>query len=112
LRGVGPVLSLVLRAEIGTIARFPRGAQLACYAGVVPRVQSSGGTRHDGPITRTGSPWIRWALVEAARHAMRRPDPTGRWARRLALRRGLPKARVALARRLCDDIVQVWSALG
>lgn len=112
LRGVGPVLSLTLRAEIGTISRFARGAALASYAGLVPGVHQSGTTSRYGSITRAGSPWLRWALVEVAMHAMQRPDPLGRWARRLAVQKGIKKARVALARRLCDDIVRVWSAIG
>ena len=110
LVGLGPVLALTLRAEIGTIARFPTWPQLASYAGVVPRVASSGGVTRHGPITREGSPWLRWALVEAAMHAMRRPDRTGRWARQLALRKSICPARVALARVLCRDIYRAWRA--
>jgi transposase len=111
LRGIGPVLGLTLHAEIGRIDRFPRGAALASYAGVVPGVYGSGETLRYGRITRDGAPWLRWALVEIAMHAMKRADQTGRWARRLAVRKGVKKARVALARRLCDDIVQVWRDL-
>lgn len=108
LVGIGPVLALTLRAEIGDIARFPGGPQLASYAGIVPRVAFSAGRGYAGRITRAGAPWVRWALVEAAVHAMKRPDALGRWARGLARHKGVPKARVALARRLCDEIVRVW----
>jgi transposase len=108
LTGIGSVLALTLRAEIGDIARFAHGPALACYAGVVPRVHQSGDRRFHGRITREGSPWLRWALVEAALHAIKRTDATGRWARRLAMRKGIYKARVALARKLCDDIVAIW----
>jgi transposase len=108
LVGVGPVLALTFRAEIGDIRRFRRGAELASYAGVVPRVERSADRGWSGRITRTGSPWLRWALVEAALHAMRRPDRVGQWARRLALRKGIYKARVALARVLCDELVAQW----
>lgn len=108
LVGIGPVLGLTLRAEIGDISRFRHGRELASYAGLVPRVDASGSHYYSGHITRQGSPWIRWALVEAARHALNRQDPRGRWARRLAVRKGAMIARVALARRLCDDIVEVW----
>lgn len=106
--GIGPVLAVTIRAEIGDIDRFARGALLASYAGLVPRVDASGDRYWSGRITREGSPWLRWALVEAARHALKRPDGIGRWARQLALRKGVGKARVALARRLCDEIVTVW----
>ena len=106
--GVGPVLGVTLRAEIGTIDRFARGPALAAYAGIVSRVHASAGHVRTGAITRDGSPWLRWALVEVAMRAMKRPDSRGRWARRLALRKGIKLARVALARRLCDEIVQTW----
>jgi transposase len=108
LVGIGPVLGLTIRAEVGEIGRFRRGPELASYAGLVPRVDSSADRYRTGRITREGSPWLRWALVEAAMHALKRQDPTGRWARRLAIRKGGAIARVALARVLCDDIVRMW----
>jgi len=106
--GIGPVFALTIRAEIGDVTRFRRGAELASYAGLVPRVDASGDRYWSGRITREGSPWLRWALVEAAMHAMRRADSLGRWARQLAIRKGAFKARVAVARRLCDEILTVW----
>jgi transposase len=108
LTGIGPVLALTVRAEIGDISRFRSGPALASYAGLVPRVDRSADHVYHGRITREGSPWLRWALVEAAMHAMKRTDETGRWARRLAVRKGIHKARVALARVLCDDVVATW----
>ena len=111
LVGVGPVLSLTLRAEIGTITRFPHGRFLASYAGLVSEVNASANRVRYGAITRAGSPWLRWALVEVAVHAVKRRDRVGRWARRLAVRKNIKTARVALARRLCDEIVRVWRPL-
>lgn len=106
--GIGPVLALLIRAEIGDIHRFPTSGHLASYAGLVPRVDASAGRYRSGRITRRGSPWLRWALVEAAIHAPGRHDPVGRWARRLAIRKGALKARVAAARSLCEEIRAVW----
>jgi transposase len=106
--GFGPVFSVTLRAEIGTITRFPDGPHLASYAGLVPRVEISGGRRWSGRITKTGSPWLRWTLIEAAIHQFRRQDEFGRWARRLAVRVGGLKARVAVARALCTEVFDVW----
>jgi hypothetical protein len=37
--GLGPVLSLMIRAEIGDLQRFPTPGHLASYAGLVPRGQ-------------------------------------------------------------------------
>jgi transposase len=106
--GVGPVFSVTLRAEIGTIARFPDGRHLASYAGLVPRVERSGSRSWTGRITKAGSPWLRWTLIEAAIHQLRRQDDFGRWARQLAMRKGALKARVGIARALCDELFAAW----
>jgi transposase len=110
IAGIGPVLALLIRAEIGDIRRFPTANHLASYAGLVPRVEASAGRYRYGRITRRGSPWLRWALIEAAIHGVRRPDASGRWARRLALRKGALKARVAMARSMCTDVFTAWMA--
>lgn len=108
IRGIGPTLGLLIRAELGAIDRFPTPAHVASYAGVVPRVHATGGHVRYGPITKRGSPWLRWALIEAALHGPTRGDAIGRWGRRLAIRKGALKARVALARALCTEIFQRW----
>jgi transposase len=106
--GFGPVFSVTLRAEIGTIGRFPDGPHLASYAGLVPRVERSATRAWSGRITKAGSPWMRWVLIEAALHQFRRQDEFGRWARALAVRKGILKARVAVARALCDELFAAW----
>jgi len=112
IRGIGPVLGLTIRSEVGSIERFPRASELASYAGLVPRVDASAGRVYYGRITRRGSPWLRWALVEAAIHRIKETDRRGAWGRRLAVRKGALKARVAMARRLCEEIVIVWRRIG
>lgn len=109
--GMGPVLGLMIRAEIGDIRRFPTPGHLASYAGLVPRVDSSAQRVRYGRITRRGSPWLRWALIEVAMHGTKRTDRIGRWGRRLALQKGALKARVAMARALCEEIFQHWIAI-
>ena len=111
LRGIGPVLALTIRAEIGEIRRFATGAHLASYAGLVPRVDMSAGRYRYGRITKRGSPWLRWALIEAAMHGTTRSDRVGRWSRGLAVRKGALKARVALARVLCEEIHRLWARI-
>jgi transposase len=108
--GIGPILALMIRAEVGAIERFPTPGHLASYAGLVPRVDASAGRVRYGRITRRGSPWLRWALIEAAIQGPRRPDRIGRWSRRLAVRKGALKARVAVARTLCEEIFRHWPA--
>jgi transposase len=105
------IRALLLRGDAGeppgTRLYAPRAlAWLA--AAQLPPVDRSADRADHGRITRAGSPWLRWALVEMARHAIKRPDAVGRWARRLAVRKGLNRARVALARVLCDQVVTTW----
>jgi len=108
LPGIGVILGVTIRAEVGAIERFPSPRHLASYAGLVPRVSGTGDRIHYGAITKRGSAWLRWALVEAAIHGTRRRDRTGRWARGVALRRGRLKARIAIARALCTEIYRTW----
>jgi transposase len=108
IRGVGPVIGLTLRAEIADIGRFSTPGHLASYAGLVPRVDQSAMRTRYGRITKQGSPWLRWALGEIGLHALRRPDPIGKWGRKLALKKGRMVAQVALARLACTEIMEQW----
>jgi transposase len=51
----GPGNGGVLAAEIGNFKRFRTPKQLMAYLGLVPSEHSSGGTRRQGGITRTGT---------------------------------------------------------
>ena len=64
IRGIGPVLGLTIRAEVGSIGRFARAAELASYAGSGPRVEASAGRADDGRITRR---WVAMDLMGARR---------------------------------------------
>ena len=108
VHGIGPVIGLMLRAEIGDIRRFPTPGHLASYAGLVPRVDQSATHTRYGRITKDGSPWLRWALVEVGLHTLRRRDPLGRWGRKLAVRKTALTAQVALGREMCREIMTVW----
>jgi transposase len=108
LHGIGPVIGLMLRAEIGDIARFSTPGHLASYAGLVPQVDSSASRTRYGHITKDGSPWLRWALGEIGLQTLRRRDRLGRWGRKLAMRKSPLLAQVALAREMCREILMVW----
>src|SRR5271157_1629755 len=61
---VGKILSMVLMLEIGRVDRFPTAAHLASYAGLVPRVHSSGGHTRVGQICGNVNRNLKWAFVE------------------------------------------------
>jgi transposase len=62
---VGKILSMVLMLEIGRVDRFPTAAHLASYAGLVPRVRSSGGHTRMGQVCGNVNRNLKWAFVEA-----------------------------------------------
>jgi transposase len=68
--GIGPYSAMLLLAEIGDIGRFADKGALSNYAGLVPWVRQSADKRRSGGITRVGSPWLRWIMVEAAQVAV------------------------------------------
>jgi transposase len=61
---VGKILSMVFMLEIGRVDRFPTAAHLASYAGLVPRVQSSGGHTRMGQVCANVNRNLKWAFVE------------------------------------------------
>jgi transposase len=63
---VGPILSMVMMLEIGRVDRFPTAAHLASYAGLVPRVRSSGGHTRMGQVCGNVNRNLKWAFVETA----------------------------------------------
>lgn len=73
LRGVQLVTAVTLAAEIGDFARFCRPAQLMAYVGLVPSEHSSGNSRHQGGITKTGNKHVRRIVIEAAWNYRFRP---------------------------------------
>jgi transposase len=66
LRGIELVAAVTLCAELGDLARFAHPAQLMAYLGLVPSEYSSGESRVQGRITKTGNAHVRRILIESA----------------------------------------------
>jgi transposase len=66
LRGVAEITATSLVAEIGTFSRFPHPRALMSYIGVVPSEASSGESRRQGNITKTGNYHARRLIIEAS----------------------------------------------
>jgi transposase len=98
--GIGECSAMMVLAEIGDLGRFHDADALCSYAGLVPRVRESAGKAARGGITRQGSPWLRWMMVEAAQVATRNSPAARRYYERLLRKKHKHVARVALARKL------------
>ena len=82
LRGVSTLTGFALAVEIGDWHRFT-GNTIGAFVGLVPSEYSSGASRVQGSITKTGNTHVRRLLVEAAWHH-RRSLPAQRRACRTA----------------------------
>jgi transposase len=105
--GVGKILSATVYLEIGDVQRFPTAGHLASYAGLVPRVNSSGGKTFHGRVAQEANRYLKWAFVEAANcTVMHRwkyeKHHVGRLYARVKAAKGHPKAAVAVARHLAE----------
>jgi len=84
LRGIDTLTAVGLCCEVGDFGRFARAGQVMSFLGLVPSEHSSGQTRRQGQITKSGSGHGRRLLVEAAWHYRRRPSRGTTLARRQA----------------------------
>jgi transposase len=101
--GVGVQTSAVFAAAMYDASRFKRSGDAGAYFGLVRRRHQSGELDWTGRITKQGDSTVRKLLYEAANSI---PDShqasfaLKSWTLKIGKRRGLRKARVALARPL------------
>jgi len=103
-RGIDTVAALTLIAEVHDFRRFDSPGQLMSYLGLTPSEYSSGESRRQGGITKTGNTHARRILVEVSWHYRHRAgvgkglrerrDGQPRWAIATA-----DKAQLRLSRR-------------
>jgi transposase len=108
LRGIDTLSAVGLCAEIGDFSRFDTPAKLMSYLGLVPSEHSTGQTRRQGAITKSGSRHARRLLVEAAWH-YRKPPRRG-----LTLERrqtGQNAHTLAISWKAQQRLHQVWQRL-
>jgi transposase len=110
--GVGPITATAFVATVDTIDRFAGAHQLESYLGLVPTENSSGEKQRKGHITKAGNSRLRYLLVEAAWSVLlsrkSNTEELRLWAQRIATRRGMKTAIVALARRLAGILYALW----
>jgi transposase len=99
INGVGPTIAAILVTEIGDISRFPTPQHLCSWAGLTPRHRESDVKAHRSGITKQGSRLLRWALIEGISRYHGGAKLAADY-RAIAKRRGVNKARVAVARKV------------
>jgi transposase len=108
LRGFDTLSAVGLAVEVSDFGRFEHPRLLASYLGLVPSEHSTGESRRQGHITKSGSRHARRLLVEAAWH-YRRPPRLG-----TALQRrheGQEQAVIAIAWKAQQRLHRVWRQL-
>jgi transposase len=116
LSGVGALTASAVVATIGHAGDYRNGRQLAAWAGLVPRQNSSGGKSRLGRITKRGDSYIRGLLTQGARSTLqaalkRLPHQRSRlqqWIVALRERAGYHKTLVAIANK---HLRMIWAIL-
>ena len=102
--GVGPVTALAMVLTLGPAERFGSAKQVGSYFGLIPSEDSSGGKQRLGRISKQGSSFLRFLLVEAGQTAARYDPQLKRFYKRLAARKNRSLAKVAVARKLATRL--------
>jgi transposase len=104
-----PTIDVIVAETGADMNRFPSAADLASWTGVCPGNHESAGRRRRVGTT-PGNQWLRRALIEAARAAVRtKGSYFGAQYRQIARRRGPNKAAVAVAHSLVEVIWHLLS---
>jgi transposase len=98
--GVGLLTALCLVHTLSDITRFASTRKVTAYAGLDVVEHSSAERKAYGGISKAGSRLLRYLLVEAAQTAVRGDEQLRSFYQRVMKRRGLAKAKVAVARKL------------
>jgi transposase len=109
--GVGALVAITYRSAIDDPSRFSKSRTVGAYFGLTPKKYQSGETDIDGGVSRVGDAMVRTALFEAAHIMLTRAtrfSALKRWALDIAKRRGMKRAKVALARKLAVVLHRMW----
>jgi transposase len=109
--GVGALVSITFKTAVDDPGRFTSSTAVGAHFGLTPKKYQSGETDVTGGISKVGDPAVRAALYEAANVVLTRAvrfSGLKRWALEVAKRRGMKRAKVALARKLAAVLHRMW----
>jgi transposase len=109
--GVGAVVALTYRATLDQPQRFVHSRAVGAHIGLTPKRYQSGEIDYDGGISKCGDALLRTMLYEAAQVLLIHSGKWSwlkAWGMRVAQRRGIRRAIVAVARRLAVVLHRMW----
>lgn len=109
--GVGPITALCYFSTIDDPTRFKKSRSVGAYVGLTTRRYASGETDRTGRISKCGDEMLRSYLYEAANVLLTRVakwSALKAWGMRIAKRRSMNKARVAVARKIAVILHRMW----
>ena len=109
--GVGPLVAITFKTGIDDPTRIGKSKAVGALFGLTPKKFQSGETDVTGGVSRVGDAMVRTALYEAANIILSRISRFSalkRWGMDLAKRRGIKRAKVALARKIGVVLHRMW----
>jgi transposase len=110
--GVGALVAVTFKTAVDDPERFRTAKAVGAHFGLTPKRYQSGETDVSGGISKVGDAMVRTALYEAANAMLTRTvriSALKRWALEVARRRGMKRAKVALARKLAGVLHRMWA---
>ena len=110
--GVGALVAVTFKTAVDDPGRFRTAKAVGAHFGLTPKKYQSGETDVTGGISKVGDAAVRTALYEAANAMLTRTTRVSalrRWAMEVARRRGMKRAKVALARKLAGVLQRMWA---
>ncbi|RZI45778.1 IS110 family transposase [Rickettsiales endosymbiont of Peranema trichophorum] len=101
--GVGKITAITYKSSIDDPSRFGSSETVGAYMGLTPRQYASGEVNRHGSISKMGPIECRSMLYEAAQSLLvvsKVKSKVKSWGMKLAKKKGMKKAIVAVARKL------------
>jgi len=108
---VGAIVAITYKSALDDPSRIKKSRNAGPLFGLTPKRYQSGQTDVTGGITRVGDEMVRTVLYEAANVLLSRVtrfSALKRWGLEVAKRRGLKRAKVAVARKLAVILHRMW----
>jgi transposase len=110
--GIGPLTATTVLAELGDATRLSSSRKAVRFCGLDVGVHRSDRRSRVGKLTKQGSPYLRWALYEAAQSACRKRSPDHADYLELRQRMSHTRASLTIARKLARRCFHSLRELG